>query len=510
MHEAGPLDDDVVSLEGVTKSFGSIRALREVSFSLRRGEIRAVCGENGAGKSTLVKTLMGISQPDSGTVRINGQTAKIRNPHHAQTLGLGLVAQELSLAPHLSILDNIWLGSLEVPILHRQSSLRCRARAALALLNAADWDLATPVGELTIGQQQIVEIARLLARNAKVLILDEPTATLTDTEIERILSVLKSVRTRGCSIIYVTHRLGEVFELCDAVTVLRNGECVATKPICTMTRDHLIELMLGRPSGELYPALQGGDTTAALVVENLSVPGEVHDLSFTVPRGKIVCLAGQLGSGSQTVPRALAGLLDNATGRATLAGVPIPFGSVPGCVARNMLFLSEDRASEGLFPEISVLDNLIATSLRQHIRCGLLAWSRLRQLAHHLAGRVGLDQARLRSKAVELSGGNQQKLLFGRALREGKGDHILLINEPTRGIDVGARVDIYRLMRQLCDQDYSFVISSSDLEEIVGISDIVITMFRGRAVACYRDKAINSSQILADITHPVSLPQAAR
>ena len=222
---------DILTVEGLSKSFGGVRALRDVSFSLRAGEIRAICGENGAGKSTLVKSLMGIFTPDAGSIAIDGVRQTMRGPQHAQALGLGLVAQELSLAPRLSVLDNIWLGSSEVPVFHRRRALRQRARDALATLGAGDWDLDIPASALSVGQQQLVEIARLLARNARLLILDEPTATLTDTEIARILAVLKTLKARGHAVLYISHRLGEVFDLCDTVTVLRNGEHVVTRPV---------------------------------------------------------------------------------------------------------------------------------------------------------------------------------------------------------------------------------------------------------------------------------------
>ena len=277
---------DILTVEGLSKSFGGVRALRDVSLSLRAGEIRAICGENGAGKSTLVKSLMGIFTPDAGSIAIDGVRQTMRRPQHAQALGLGLVAQELSLAPRLSVLDNIWLGSSEVPVFHRRRALRQRARAALETLGAGDWDLDIPASALSVGQQQLVEIARLLARNARLLILDEPTATLTDTEIARILAVLKTLKARGHTVLYISHRLGEVFDLCDTVTVLRNGEHVVTRPVRDMTRERLIESMLGRPFGDMYPASAAGpDIGDALLVDKLNVAGMVRNLSLVAPRG---------------------------------------------------------------------------------------------------------------------------------------------------------------------------------------------------------------------------------
>jgi ABC-type sugar transport system ATPase subunit len=494
---------EVLSVQRVSKAYPGVTALEDVSFSVRPGEIRGLCGENGAGKSTLVKILMGIVQPDSGSIAINGQTRVIRGPQQAQKLGLGLVAQELSLAPHLSILDNIWLGSAEVPLLHRRASLRLRAQEALAMLGLSDWELDHPVNSLSIGQRQLVEIARLLARNARVLVLDEPTATLSDADIERILNILKGLRAQGRSIIYVTHRLGEVFELCDSITVLRNGQHIATQPVSDVTRARLVELMLGRSFEDMYPkATARADQGVRLMVEGLNVPDRLHKFSMTAPRGRIVCVAGQVGSGADLVTRALAGLVPSATGNVRVDGRPMRLGSVPHCVARNVLFLSEDRATEGLFPQMTVLDNLVATRLDASARLGVLSWPALRRMATRLAERVGVAPHRLKSQSIALSGGNQQKLIFGRALASTEAG-VLLMNEPTRGIDVGARAEIYRIMRELCDLGAALIMTSSDLEEVVGIADIVITMYRGRVVARYDGDDIAMASILADITNPL-------
>jgi ribose transport system ATP-binding protein/rhamnose transport system ATP-binding protein len=494
---------EVLSVTALSKAYPGVRALDNVSFSLRAGEIRAICGENGAGKSTFVKLLMGIEQPNGGTISINGQAQTIRDPQQAQGLGLGLVAQELSLAPHLSILDNIWLGSSEVPFLHRRAQFRERAAEALNTLGLDDWDLDRPVNTLTIGQRQLVEIARLLARRAKVLILDEPTATLSDAEIERILGILKELRAQGRSILYITHRLGEVFELCDFVSVFRNGQHVATQPVATVTRAQLVEQMLGRALEDMYPAaVKRPERLDGMSVRNLSVPGALPDFSMDAPRGRILCIAGQIGSGANLVTRALAGLVPGASGSVAIDGKPIRLGSVPHCVARDVLFVSDDRAAEGLFPQMNVLDNLIATQLAGHTRWGTLSWPALRRIGTDLAAKVGVDRRRLRSQSITLSGGNQQKLLFGRALAtEGRG--VLLMNEPTRGIDVGARTEIYRLMRELCDLGSSLIMYSSDLEEVIGLADIVITLYRGRAVARYEGGDIDMATILSDITTPM-------
>jgi len=356
---------------------------------------------------------------------------------------------------------------------------------------------------LTIAQRQLVEIARLLARDARVLILDEPTATLSDADIERILGILKRLAAQGRAIVYITHRLGEVFELCETVTVLRNGQHVATRPVTEVTREQLVALMLGRPFEEMYPnaAARAADGIR-VVVEDLNVPDTLYGFSMGAPRGRIVCIAGQIGSGANVVTRALAGLVPSARGRVSVDGSALPLGSVPHCVARNVLFVSDDRGAEGLFPQLTVLDNLVASRLGAATRFGVLSWRVLRRLAERLAARVGVDRERLASPALTLSGGNQQKLLFGRALASAEAG-VLLMNEPTRGIDIGARAEIYQIMRELCDRGAALIMTSSDLEEVVGLADIVITLYRGRMVARYEGEEISMSSILADITHPL-------
>jgi ABC-type sugar transport system ATPase subunit len=491
----------VLGVRHLCKSFGPVTALKDISVDIAAGEIRGICGENGAGKSTLVKILTGVYRPDGGTVLVDGVPQNLAGPRQAQELGIAIVAQELSLCPDLSVEDNIWLGSIEVPFLHKRSALRNRAMEALTLLGASHIRLDRPVAALSMGERQLVEIARMLTRNARVLILDEPTATLTDVEIERIFAALLAVRREGRSILYITHRLAELYRICDRVTVLRNGELVGTTALDALDRADLIEMMLGRPSGEMYPEETRTEREIALEVQTLSVPDAVVGFSMSVHRGEILCIAGQVGSGAADIISALAGLVYGATGHVTVNGKPLTLGAPAQAARRGIMFVSGDR-SEGVFRRLSVLQNLLATRLRQHSLFGFLPGAALRAAANRLAHQVGLDRRRLNARAEELSGGNQQKIAFGRCVGR-QADGVLLMNEPTRGIDVGARAEIYRLMRRFCDEGYALVLASSDLEEIVGVGDVVITLYRGLQVGRYRRGEADMHRIVADITRPV-------
>ena len=493
----------MLSVANLSKSFGPIAALRDVSLEIAAGEIRGICGENGAGKSTLVKLLTGVLQPDAGTIRIGGATHSIGTPRLAQRLGIALVAQELSLCPDLSVEDNIWLGTLAVPFRHKRPELRRRAAEALALLGAGHIALAGRVASLSMGERQLVEIARMLTRQARVLILDEPTATLTDVEIERIFAALRAVRREGRAVIYITHRLAEVAAICDRVTVLRHGAVIGTRAVGELDRTALIEMMLGRPMAEMYPKEAPANGAPALRIEKLCVPGRVVDVSLTARRGEIVCIAGQVGSGATEIIAALAGLVHDASGSVSVEGCALQLGAPDRSARRGIMFVSGDRAAEGVFRRLSIFDNLVATRLGDYQRWGVLRRGRLRRIAAVLAGKVGVDRRRLRARADVLSGGNQQKLAFGRCIDRGAGaGGILVLNEPTRGIDVGARAEIYRLMRNFCDASCALVLASSDLEEIIGLGDVVITLYRGRQVGCYRRGEATMHRVVADITHP--------
>jgi ribose transport system ATP-binding protein/rhamnose transport system ATP-binding protein len=332
-----------LTVERICKSFGDVAALSEVSLSVREGEIHAICGENGSGKSTFVKILTGLYLPEAGSITINQSPVRFTQPQDAEAQGIAVVAQELSLCPDLTVLDNIWLGSRQVPLFHKRASLVRKAQEALSSLGVTDIRLDQRVSELEIGQRQLVEIARMLARDAELLILDEPTATLSDRDIDRLFTALSALRNAGRSIIYITHRLAEVFRLCDTVTVFRNGKLIETRPTTSFDRNSLIESMLGRPLVNMYPAHPHHDGDVALAIGNLSIPGILNNFNLTVRRNAITCLVGQAGSGAVDIIKAISGLIYDASGSILVNGRTLPLGSPMASLDAGIMYITWSR-----------------------------------------------------------------------------------------------------------------------------------------------------------------------
>lgn len=503
--------EPLLAIRNVAKRFGAVQALQDVSISAHAGSSLGLCGENGAGKSTLVKILMGVHRPDSGSIHFDGRPVSIRSPREGQALGIALVAQELSLANDLSVEDNIWLGSSKVPLFHRTRALRRQAEAAVATLGLDASIMGRSVGSLSLAERQLVEIARNLCREARLLILDEPTATLSDADIARLFAAIRRLIAQGCAVIYITHRLGEVFEVCDRVSVLRNGRVAGSHRIEDIDRNRLIEEMIGRQFEAMYPAeVHSTCGPTLLQVRNLTVPAAARDVSFEVGAGQIVGIAGQIGAGAAEVVRALAGLIPAATASLFWRGQPVRLGSRAEMLKTGFAFVSEDRAGEGVFMNLSARNNLLVTASPELSPFGFDNARALDAAARYAAERVGIDTGRLRYPVAQLSGGNQQKVVFGRFLdheRAARLPGLLLMNEPTRGVDVGARADLYRLMRDYCRRGFALLMYSSDIEELVGMSDVVITMYRGRVVGRYRGEEAHIAKVLADITHATAVPQ---
>jgi ABC-type sugar transport system ATPase subunit len=497
-----------LEVRDVTKAFGSIVALNNVSFTLRRGEIHALVGHNGAGKSTLVKVLAGVVSPDQGEVLINGTPVTLANARQAQAAGIAVVEQELSLVPALTVMENILLGRVGAGLGSRGDDRR-RVQALLTRLGLDDVRPDTVVEDLSMAERQLVEIARALSRDARILILDEPTATLGEREIQRVFAGVRELASAGRSVIFVSHRLGEVLDLCSRVTVMRDGRMIASRPAAEMDREGVVELMLGKVAEKSNAERRDGGVREGLVViDRLSVPGHVADFALRLNGGEIVAIAGQVGSGASEVLRALAGLIPDARGHVSIAGRAMRLGAPQRSIRAGAVFASNDRKSEGLFLRRSVARNLLATRLKAVSRGGVLSPGLSARLAQRLAGLIGFDGRRLGVAAETLSGGNQQKVFLGRCL-EKEGTTLLLFDEPTRGVDVGGRADIHNLIRHAASTGACVIFASTELDEITDLADTVVTMFAGRITRIGRREEMTAADILAEMTSGAAKMAAA-
>ncbi|WP_326551618.1 sugar ABC transporter ATP-binding protein [Micromonospora sp. NBC_01813] len=494
------LDRTQVRVEGLARAFNGVPAVRDASFTVAAGEIHGLCGHNGAGKSTVVKMLSGQLAPDHGQIHIDGTAVELRGRQSAQRLGVALVDQELSVVPSLTVGENMLLGDIDAPLVNQPRRAAARCRRILDDMGLTHIRPEQPLATLGIGERQLIEIAKALSQHARLVILDEPTATLSDVESAHVFAAIRRVAATGCAIVFVSHRLSEVLDLCDAVTVLRDGRTVATTPTRDLTVDQLIVQMLGEAPHRTAATAKPDDATGpALRIEHLRVPGRLVDFSLTAQAGRIYALAGQLGSGASEVLRALAGLQPAATGTVELAGRRVPYRDPVAAARTGVAFVSNDRKSEGLFLDKSIAWNLVATRLPGLARRGVLRPRREADAVRSLAEQSGLPADRLRERVQALSGGNQQKVFVGRCL--GRDDvSALLLDEPTRGVDIGGRAAIHQLLRRAADDGLIVIFASTELEELLELGDEIITMRDGRMVHRYTGD-VDGSVLMRDMTH---------
>ncbi|MEU5835958.1 sugar ABC transporter ATP-binding protein [Streptomyces diacarni] len=472
----------VLALEGVNKSFGTVRALQGVSLELSAGQAHALAGENGAGKSTLIKILAGVHAPDAGTVRLDGEPALFHGPADARDAGIAVIYQEPTLFADLSIAENIFMGRQP-----RRSFGRIdhhavhEATAALMSRLGVRLDPDRPARGLSIADQQIVEIAKALSFDARVLIMDEPTAALTGSETARLFSVVETLRAEGAAVLFISHRLSEIFVLCQRVTTLRDGRLVASEPLDGLTEDDLVRRMVGRDLGELYPQHESHTGEPALNVRRLTREGVFHDVSFTVHRREIVALAGLVGAGRSEVVQAVFGVDKPDAGHVEVDGTALRPGSPTAAVTAGLALVPEDRRQRGLVMDASIERNIGLTGLGQLGTAGLVRRTLERARAADWAVRLQLKYDRLSDTAGVLSGGNQQKVVLAKWLATDPA--ILIVDEPTRGIDVGTKAEVHRLLTELAADGLAVLMVSSDLPEVLGMADRVLVMHEGRLVA---------------------------
>ena len=477
----------LLEVEEVRKAFPGVIALDGVSMRVKPGTVHALVGENGAGKSTLMKIITGLYRPDAGRVTVRGRTAMIH--------------QELHLMPSMTVAENIWIGREPLTRIglvdHR--ALARRTRELLGGLKI-DIDPDERIADLTIAGKQMIEIARAVSRESDILIMDEPTSSLSEREVDHLFRIVADLKARGSAVIYITHRLNEVFRIADEVSVLRDGRMVGSHPINKVDRDRLITMMVGRELIELFP--KGNEPTGhvALSVKNLSLAGTFSDVSFDVRAGEILGIAGLVGSRRTEVAETIFGLRRATSGEILIDGVPVTVDSPATAIQRGMALLTEDRKLSGLFLPLGVQDNLEVTSLNgQFTKMGFVRQKMLLAACGAMADTLRVKTPHLFEPIRNLSGGNQQKVLVGRWLL--RSPRILILDEPTRGIDVGAKADIHRLISTLATQGAAVVMISSEMPEILGMSDRVMVMREGRTAGMLDRREANQVELMRLAAH---------
>ena len=491
-----PENQTYLRMQGISKAFPGVQALNSVDFSVSQGEIHALVGENGAGKSTLMKILTGALTSDSGQISLGNQDVQINNPGDAQALGISMIHQELSLIPYLTVGQNIFLGResrarvgafIDWPELYQQ------AQVLLDRLNV-NVDSRASVQDLSIAQRQMVEVAKSLSFNADLIAMDEPTSSLTDRETEILFRVMSSFKEQGISIIFISHRLEEVFEIADRITVLRDGEAIGTAPVADLDVDQVVRMMVGRDVGELYPKDDIEQLGVILEASDVEDGRELRPVSVTLNKGEILGIAGLAGAGRTALAETLFGVRSAVKGQIKIGGKTVRIQHPGQAIRLGLGFVPEDRKLQGLFLNMAVRENVVISALPEVSRFSFVNFSQAEKLAREYIDKLKIRTPSVKQLVRNLSGGNQQKVIIARWLT--LNPRILILDEPTRGIDVGTKAEIHALMNQLAKQGVAVMMVSSDLPEVLGVSDRILVMRTGRIVAEFTRQEATQDKIM--------------
>ena len=467
-----------IELRNIHKAFGSNEVLKGVDLKLKSGEVHALMGENGAGKSTLMNILTGIHKQDKGQIFVDGKEISFKNPLEAEAYGIAFIHQELNIWPNLSILENLFLMH---SVTNGMGILDFKAMRAMAEQKCREIEIELPLdmeaGECSVGQQQMTEIVRNLLLDAKVVIMDEPTAALTERETEKLFEVMRSLKKRGVAMVYISHRMEEVTQNCDTITVMRDGVSVATKPVKEYSMEHIVRDMVGRPLRN-YPHRRNKPGEVLLEVNHFEQPGVFHDINFNLRKGEILGFAGLMGSGRTEIIRAVFGVDPHTGGELVFKGEPLKITKPEDAIKAGLGFVTENRKTEGLILDFSILRNIALPSVDSFAKSGVINFNVLNNFADKMAKKLGVKTSSLDLEAGALSGGNQQKVVIAKWV--GMHPEVIIMDEPTRGIDVGAKRDIYELMNELTASGVSIIMVSSELPEVLGMSDRIVVVHEGR------------------------------
>ncbi|MBK5485605.1 sugar ABC transporter ATP-binding protein [Peribacillus sp. TH16] len=485
-----------IEMKNIYKAFGQNKVLEGVQFSLEAGEVHALMGENGAGKSTLMNILTGLHKHDQGTIEINGKETSFKDSKEAEEAGMAFIRQELNIWPEMTVLENLFIGKEMVNAFGvlRNKQMKARAKEIFKTLNIS-LPFDKEAGLCSVGEQQMIEIAKALMTDAEVIIMDEPTAALTDREIEKLFEVMKGLIEKGVSLVYISHRMEEIFAICDRITVMRDGKTVDTKRIKDTNFDEVVQKMVGRELEDRFPHREAHLGEVVLDVKGLTKKGLFEDIHFAVRKGEIVGVAGLMGAGRTEIMRALFGVDQIDSGEITVEGKKVSIRKPTDAVRYGLAFITENRKEEGLILDFSVRENIGLPNLKSFAPSGLVKTEDEKKFAEMMIKRLHVKTSSTETIIGNLSGGNQQKVVIAKWI--GTSPKVLIMDEPTRGIDVGAKREIYELMNELTERGIAIIMVSSELPEIVGMSDRILVVHEGKIAGELKKQEVTQEKIMA-------------
>lgn len=490
-----------VEMKEIDKSFSGNQVLKGVNFNVYKGEVHALMGENGAGKSTLVKVLTGIHKRDNGVIKVDGNEIEFSNPKQAEQEGIRVIHQELNIIPHLTVTENMFLGKNitygKTGILNTKQ-MKKQTEDSLRELGVTNIHPDEPAGDLSVGKQQMVEIARALSTNAELIVMDEPTAALTEREIENLFRVVESLRNRGVAIIYISHRMEEIFKICDRITVLRDGAYIGTEKISDTTFEGIVKMMVGRELGERFPEKTSTVGDVIFEVKGLERRGLFKDISFHVNKGEILGVSGLMGAGRTEIMETIFGYEKKNNGTVSLEGKKLSIKHPYDAVKAGIGFISEDRKAKGLVIDSSIRENISLTNMKGVSRNGVISVRKERSLVTELVDRLNVKMTSGEQEVKSLSGGNQQKVVIAKWL--GINPKLLILDEPTRGVDIGAKKEIYTIMNELTKNGVAIIMISSELPEVLGVSDRIMVIHEGKITQTMGREEADQEKIMTAAT----------
>lgn len=488
-----------IQMQDIHKQFDQNKVLRGVDITIEPGHVHALMGENGAGKSTLMNILTGLLHQDQGQVLIDGQEQQFVSPKEAEENGISFIHQELITWPEMTVLENLFMGKEIVKSwgICDNQQMRQKASSVFKTLDI-DIDLSRKMGDLSVGQQQIIEIAKSLLSDCSVLIMDEPTAALTEREIDKLFVIINQLKAKGVSIVYISHRMQEIFQISDYVTVMRDGRSIMTEQTALTTQEDVVRAMVGRDIEDYYPTKTAEIGAVVLEVDSLTSPGKFKDVSFQLHQGEILGISGLMGAGRTEIMRAIFGLDPKVTGQVKLKGEALEKHNPQRVIEKGIGFVTENRKDEGLILDFSIRDNISLTALSEFSKQGLVNRKTEGEFVQMLIERLGVKTSNMELPVQSLSGGNQQKVVLAKWIAAGS--QVLILDEPTRGVDVGAKRDIYLLMNELAQNGVAIIMVSSDLPEIIGVSDRVLVVHEGRIAADLKKEDLTEELIMTYAT----------